>query len=503
MTTRLIQAKPPRSVSDSNCAHRVAIIGGGLAGLAAAVALVDSGLNFKVVLLESRPRLGGRASSFVDPLTGELVDNCQHVSMACCTNLADFCKKVGTSDLFRRVADVRFLSPEGKLSSLKAGPWPAPLHLSGSFLRANYLTVVERLRVAYGVAKLKAWRPDSRFGSDESVLSFLQRNHQTERTVRRYWATVLISALNERLHQMDVGHARKVFVDGFLRHRDGYQMEIPLVPLGELYGRRLETWLEANGVQVRLTTGVRSIEARDGTGRVSGLTLRTGEFVEADSVIVATPFDRVSGLLPDPIRRQIRGLDSLSRIESSPITGVHLWFDRSVCPFEHVVTVDRMIHWVFDHSALQGRAAPGLDGASGQYLQIVISASYDLQSLGKTEIRDAVLAELALIWPDSRSAKLLRWWVVTEHGATFAVRPGVDALRPPQRTPVPGLFLAGDWTDTGWPATMEGAVRSGYRAVEEILLDVGHPRPLVQPDLPSRWLARLTLGAPGRSVVTV
>ncbi len=504
MTTSSIRANPTRNVADSKPPHRVAIVGGGLAGLAAAAALVDSGLDFKITLLESRPRLGGRASSFPDPLTGELVDNCQHVSMACCTNLADFCRRVGTADLFRRVADVRFLSPEGKLSSLKAGPWPAPLHLSGSFLRANYLTVVERLRVAYGVARLKAWRPDSPFGPDESVLSFLRRNRQTERTIRRYWSTVLISALNERLHQMDVGHARKVFVDGFLRNRDGYQMEIPLVPLGDLYGRRLETWLEANGVEVRLTTGVRSVEVGDDDkGRVSGLDLRSGEFVGADSVILAAPFDRVAGLLPDPIRRRIPGLDSLGRIESSPITGVHLWFDRSVCPFEHVVTVDRMIHWVFDHSALQGRAAPGLDGANGQYLQIVISASHDLQRLSKTEIRDAVLAELSLIWPVSRSANLLRWWVVTEHGATFAVRPGVDALRPPQRTPVPGLFLAGDWTRTGWPATMEGAVRSGYRAVEELLIDLGHERTLVQPDLPSRWLARWTLGAPERSAVTV
>jgi len=484
--------------------HRVAVVGGGLAGLAAAVALVHSGQELEIILIESRPRLGGRASSFPDPITGELVDNCQHVSMGCCTNLADFCQKVGTANLFRRVAAIRFLSPEGKLSTLKAGPWPAPLHLSGSFSRANYLTPVERIRVAYGVSRLKAWRPDSKFGPDESVLSFLRRNGQTDRTIRRYWATVLISALNEQLHQMDIGHARKVFVDGFLRHRDGYRMEIPLVPLGDLYGSRLETWFEANRVRVRLTTGVRSVEVDDeGKGRVLGLTLRSGEFVPSDSVILATPFDRVSRLLPETVVRRIGGLDSLNKFESSPITGVHLWFDRPICPYDHVVTVDRMIHWVFDHSALQGRVASGIDDAQGQYLQIVISASYDLQPLSKIEIRDAVLAELAAIWPVARSANLLRWWVVTEHGATFAVRPGVDAFRPKQRTPVPGLFLAGDWTDTGWPATMEGAVRSGYRAAEELLVDAGHPRTFVRPELPSRFLARWTLGATNRPAVTV
>ncbi len=474
--------------------HRVVIIGGGLAGLAAAVAITQSGVPAQVTLIESRPRLGGRASSFPDPITGELVDNCQHVSMACCTNLVDFCRQVGTADLFRRVPDVCFLSPEGKVSRLQAGPWPAPLHLSGSFLRANYLTPVERLRVAYGVARLKAWRPSARFGADESVLDFLQRNGQTDRTIRRYWATVLISALNEQLHQMDVGHARKVFVDGFLRHRDGYQMEIPLVPLGDLYGSRLETWLAAHNVEVRLTTGVRSVAVGD-DGAVVGVSLRSGAQVPTESVVLATPFDRVAKLLPEATLRRIPGLDRLAEIESSPITGVHLWFDRLVCPFEHVVTVDRLIHWVFDHSEIQGRGA-GPEGSTGQYLQIVISASYDLQSLSKTEIRDAVLAELASIWPAARAAELLRWWVVTEHGATLAVRPGIDALRPAQRTPVPGLFLAGDWTNTGWPATMEGAVRSGYRAVEEWLIDRGRPRTLVQPDLPTRFLARWTLGKP-------
>lgn len=505
MTTHLSEpiTLPSQPTDGFGRPHRVVIVGGGLAGLAAAAALVRSGRQFAITLIESRPRLGGRASSFLDPVTGEFVDNCQHVSMACCTNLADFCQQVGTADLFRRVPDVRFLSPEGKLSSLRAGPWPAPLHLSGSFLRANYLSWTERLRVAYGVTRLKAWRPDGRHGANESVLAFLRRNGQTERTIRRYWATVLISALNEQLDRMDIGHARKVFVDGFLRHRDGYRMEIPLVPLGELYGSRLETWLTAQGVDLRLTTGVRSIEAgAEDEGAISGVRLRSGTVVPADAVIVAAPFDRVESLLPTVIRTRVPALDGLDRFESSPITGVHLWFDRQVCPHEHVVTVDRLIHWVFDHSAIQGRSVPRPDGDTGQYLQIVISASYDLQPLSKTQIRDAVLAELTAIWPATREANLRRWWVVTEHGATFAVRPGIDAHRPPQRTPVPGLFLAGDWTATGWPATMEGAVRSGYRAAEELLIDIGAPQTLVVPGLADNFLTRLTLGPIAGTTVT-
>ncbi len=474
---------------------RVVIVGGGLAGLAAAVGL--AGKDLDVTLIESRPRLGGRASSFPDPASGELVDNCQHVSMACCTNLADFCRRVGTADLFRREPGVLFLSPEGRYSTLKAGPLPAPLHLSGSFLRANYLTLGERLRVGHGLARLVFDKADH---PSETFDAWLRRHGQTDRTIERYWATVLVSALNERLDRMDVGHARKVFVEGFLRDREGYKMELPLVPLGELYGTRLERWLADNGVKVRLTTGVRSVDL-DGEGAVSGVTLRSGESVAADFVVLAVPFDRVDGLLPEGTRERIAGLARLGEFDASPITGVHLWFDREVCPVDHVVTVGRLVQWVFNHTALQGRRA---GEGKGQYLQIVISASYELVSLDNAAIRDRVLDDLAAIWPASRDATLERWRVVTEHGATFAVRPGVDAIRPPQRTGIDGLSLAGDWTDTGWPATMEGAVRSGYKAAEGVLADLDRPEVLIRPDLRGGWLSRRLLGppiwdAPGRS----
>ena len=464
---------------------RVVIVGGGLAGLAAAVSL--SGRDVQVTLIESRPRLGGRAGSFTDPLTGALVDNCQHVSMSCCTNLADFCKRVGTLDLFKTVDSIRFLSPSGKISTLAAGRLPAPLHLSGSFLRANYLTIGERLRVAYGLARLIL---DTTQASAEPFADWLLRHRQTIRTINLYWGTVLISALNERLERMDFTQARKVFVDGFLRNREGYRIELPTVPLGELYGLRLERWLKDAGVEVRLTTGAKSVEL-DSEGAVQGVTLRNGDSIAADFVVLATPFDRITGLLGENVVSKIPDLTHLQTIESSPITGIHLWYDREVCPFDHVVTVGRTIQWVFNHSKFQENADPK---PKGDYLQVVVSASYDLLHLDKNEILQVVTSELAEIWPKVREAKLERWWVVTEHGATFAVRPGIDAIRPPQRTPIDGLFLAGDWTDTGWPATMEGAVRSGYKAAEGVLRDLDRPTRLIQRDLPTGPLASLLLG---------
>ncbi len=487
-------------------APHVVIVGGGLAGLAAAAALVDRGL--RITLLESRPRLGGRASSFTDPVTGELVDNCQHVSMGCCTNLADFCRRVGIADLFRREPAFLFLGRDGRLSTLRAGKLPAPLHLAGSFLRVRFLGWGDKLRIAHGLACL-ALGHDERPG--EPFQSWLTRHGQNARTLDLFWSAVLVSALNERLDQMDFGHARKVFVDGFLSNPAGFEMELPLVPLGDLYGARLQAWLQAQGVAVHLTAGARAVDCDD-DGALRGLFLRDGTFLTADFVVLAVSFDRVPALAGEPLVARVPGLQNLAALQSSPITGVHLWFDRPVCPHDHVVTPGRLVQWVFNHTAIQGRTARGLapraDRQTGigpgekpesQYLQVVISASYDLLPLDKVAIRDAVLADLAAIWPAAREARLLRWWVVTEHGATFAVRPGVDALRPPQRTPIDGLFLAGDWTATGWPATMEGAVRSGYLAAQGILEDLGRPSRLLRTDLARGRLARLLLGSPAES----
>ncbi len=484
----------------------VVIVGGGLAGLATASALVDRGLQITIV--ESRPRLGGRASSFNDPATGEFVDNCQHVSMACCTNLADFCRRVGIDSMLRRERGLVFLGPDGRISRFRSGVWPAPFHLAGSFLAAKFLNAGDKIRVAYGLAILASARDDR---PGESFADWLLRHRQNLRSINLFWAPVLVSALNERLEQMDVGHARKVFLDGFLRNRTGFQPEIPLVPLGELYGTRLASWLRDHDVGARLTTGVSAIEL-DHDGAVSGVVLRTGEEISADFVVLAVPFDRVLGLLPDRIRDRLPALAGLDAMRAAPITGIHFWFDRPVCPFDHVVTPGRLIHWVFNHTALHGRTEAntkvrGLkkeENAStteskpspgqGQYLQLVISASYDLLALDKVAIRNAVLADLAAIWPDARAAQLLRWWVVTEHGATFAVRPGVERLRPPQRTPIDGLFLAGDWTNTGWPATMEGAVRSGYLAAQGILSVLDRPTRLIRPGLKPGLLAGWLFG---------
>ena len=470
----------------------IVIVGGGLAGLAVASCLVDRGL--RITILESRPRLGGRASSFPDPATGELVDNCQHVSMACCTNLADFCRRVGIGEMLRREPELVFLGPDGTDLAVpgrpRAGPVPPGRQLPVGAVPEARATSCS---VAYGLACL-AWDRDDRPG--ESFADWLLRHRQSLAAPSSCsGAPVLVSALNERLDQMDVGHARKVFLDGFLRNRTGFQLELPLVPLGELYGTRLE---ELAARSTRSRSG-----SRPGSARSSPMTTaRSAAWCSARaSRSPPTSWSWPSrstgsdGLIPDGLRDRLPALAHLGAMQASPITGVHLWFDRPVCPFDHVVTPGRLIQWVFNHTAIQGRTATaGVEpperrqpGARRRASICKWSSAPRTTCWRSTRSRSgtAVLAELAEIWPAARAAKLLRWWVVTEHGATFAVRPGIEALRPPQRTPIDGLFLAGDWTDTGWPATMEGAVRSGYLAAQEILTDLDRPTRLIRPGLPS------------------
>ena len=473
----------PTSVNfDRPAPPRVVIVGGGLAGLAAAAAL--TGHDLQITLLESRPRLGGRAGSFVDPASGELVDNCQHVGMACCVNLIDFCERVGVADLFKRDPVIVFVGPDRRVSKMSAGRIPAPFHLTASMLKLSFLTFLDKLRIAYGMARL---RFDAAGRPGETFESWLKRHAQNDRTIERFWGSVLVSALNERLDRMDIFHARKVFFEGFLENRQGYALDIPAAPLGEIYGVRMEEWLARRGVEVRLKTGVKRVEI-DHESSVQSVILRSGERLEADFVIVSVPFDRIADMFQADANGNSPAPKSIESIEASPITGVHLWFDKPVFPFAHAAIVGKTIQWVFNHTELQGREP------AGQYLQVVISASYDLVGRDNESIKDLVLQELSELWPEASGASLKRYRVVIEHGATFAVRPGIEALRPPQRTAVDGLFFAGDWTDTGWPATMEGAVRSGYLAAEGVLDDLGRARRLLKPDLPAGALARFLLG---------
>jgi squalene-associated FAD-dependent desaturase len=444
----------------------VLILGGGLAGLAAAQALAPRG--FRVTLLEARNRLGGRASSFNDAATGQLIDTCQHVSMGCCTNLAHFTRTIGIGHLIEPQPTLYFMTPDRRVSRFRANRWPAPLHLLRSFASAHYLTLGEKLCAAWGLVQLQRHTSDD----DPPFSDWLARNHQTQRIINRFWGLVLVSALNETPERIGLRYARKVFVNGFMTHPRGFEVEVPAVPLGRLYGQELIAWLAEHQVDLQLQRGVRRISV-DGR-RVTGLKLRQGERVTADHYIATVPFDRLLDLLPTDLIERERYFGNLRQLETSPITSVHAWFDRTATDLPHVVLMDSIGQWVFNR---------GETAAGECYLQVVISAARQFRGLGHDEIERQVVAELRRLFPRLRDATLIRARVVTEHAATFSAVPGVDRWRPPQVSPIDNLFLAGDWTRTGWPATMEGAVRSGYLAAEAVLERVGEPEKLVQPDL--------------------
>ena len=462
-------AAPPASMLQSEIKnHQSAIVvGGGLAGLAAAVGL--AGRGFRVTVLESRARLGGRAGSFTDPGTGQMVDACQHVSMGCCTNLAHFLRTVGVDHLLEPQPKLYFMTPDRRTSVFKADPWPAPFHLGRALTGAHYLTPLDKLRVAYGLAAMLWERPDA----DPPLLPWLKAHYQNARTIERFWAIVLTSALNETVDRVGLKYARKVFRDGFVRHRDGFTVHVPTVPLGRLYGDEPRAWLSSHNVELRENANVRRL-ALSPEGTIAGAELRDGSALSADWYVLAVPFDRVTDLLPDELVAREPYFGGVKNLTPSPITSVHLWFDRPTMKLPHAVLIDCLGQWVFD----RGEVAPG-----EFYLQVVVSAARDLKGLGREEVQRRIVDELGRLFPPVAQAQLLRAKVVTEHTATFSAVPGVDRWRPAQASPVANLAVAGDWTDTGWPATMEGAVRSGYLAAEAILARAGRPAKLVQPDL--------------------
>ncbi|WP_020474073.1 hydroxysqualene dehydroxylase HpnE [Zavarzinella formosa] len=421
----------------------VLVIGGGLAGLAAAARLATTG--HRVTILESRQRLGGRAGSFTHPQSGQLVDACQHVSMGCCTEFARFAKLVGIEHFLKPEPILWFMTPDRRVTRFAADSLPAPFHLSRAFARVHYLTWGDKLRIAWGLACLRLINPED----DRPLLPWLQKHRQNERTIKRFWGIVLVSALNESVDRVGLKYARKVFVDAFLRDRRGFEVQVPTVPLGRLYGEELSAWFAKNGVSVEFNARVTGSTVEG--NRLTGVTLRDGSLRVADDYVSAVPWNRLADWL------SIEILPSAGAFQPSPITSVHLWFDRSIMDLPHVVLVDCSGQWVFN----RGEVSPG-----EWYVQVVISASGEMRAMGHEKVESTIVEEMRSLFPAAQKARLLRAKVITEHAATFVPIPGIDTHRPGPVTKLENLFLAGDWTATGWPATMEGAVRSGFRAAD-------------------------------------
>jgi len=436
---------------------RVAVIGGGLAGLASAVALGSAG--FEVDLYEARNFLGGRATSWpAGGEDGEMIDNCQHILLRCCVNLLDLYRRLGVENKIRFHREFRFIEPGGRVSILKRGRLPAPAHFLGSFLKLKFLTTADKIAIARAMNAIPRERRKRADLDRITMLDWLREKRQTEAAIERYWRQVLVSAINEELDRMAAAHGFQVFWLGMIARADSYEMGIPDVPLRDLYDEH--SLARAGSVHIQHRSPVTAIE--NGDGRVTAIHTAAGRR-ESDYYVSALPFERLQPLLPGlPIEWEA--------FEHSPITGIHLWFDRQVTSLPHATLLDRTIQWMFNKS-------------EGRYIQTVVSASRSLLETPRNEIIDLAVRELAEFFPAVKEARLERAQVIKEVRATFSAKPGLEALRPLSRTHLKNFFLAGDWTRSGWPATMEGAVRSGYLAAEAVTAAAGTPLQFLLPDV--------------------
>lgn len=433
---------------------KVAILGGGLAGLATAAALGSAG--YEIDLFEAKSYFGGRATSY--PIAEETIDNCQHILLRCCVNLLDFYDRLGAGDQIDFHRNIDFLEPGGRTSRLHAGWLPAPLHFAGAFSRATWLTLGEKLALGRGLLAMRRQRLTRRDLDAITMQTWLEQHHQSPRLIERFWRQVLVSAINEELHLMSAAHGFQVFWLGFLAGPDFYEMGIPAVPLAELYG--LERWQRYPRVRLHGRTPVEAVTSENGA--ISGF-IAAGKVHTADAYVSALAFEKAQTLLPAlPI--------DWSAFSHSPITGIHLWFDRPVTQLPHGTLLDRTIQWFFNKG-------------EGRYLQVVVSASRSLTEMARADVIALALRELAEFLPAVKDAQLLKAHVVKEVRATFSACPGLEAKRPLAVTAIPNLFLAGDWTRSGWPATMEGAVRSGYLAAEAVARQLGTPQRFLKPDV--------------------
>jgi squalene-associated FAD-dependent desaturase len=451
----------------------VVVVGGGLAGLAASVALADQGL--RVSLFEKNPRLGGRATSYRLP-SGEYIDNCQHVTLRCCTNLEDFYRRVGVADKIRYYDELLFSDLKRRRGVIRRYPLPAPFHTAFSFAAFPLLSVTDKYSIARAMLHVLRAGGTPKLVSGITMLDWLRQEKQTPSAIDRFWRVVLVSALNEDLERTDAHYGILVFWKAFLSSSAGFGMGVPTVPLADLYASCAGR-IEQRGGEVRTRSSVGELCVSNGI--VAGVRVDgTGE-ITADYYLCAVPFDRLLKILPAGLLER-ETFANLGHLQVSPITGVHMWFDRSVMSEPFLTSVEGTIQWLFNRT--------------GEYVQIVISASHELSDLSQQEIIDICCRELSDLLPRAQGAQLRRAVVIRENSATFSPAPGCDQWRPSQRTMIRNLFLAGDWTKTGWPATMEGAVRSGYQAAEAILSLEGRSVSLIRPDLPAtgvaRWFAR-------------
>jgi len=486
--------------------QRVVVIGGGLAGITAAIGLRDAGIA--VTLLEARPRLGGAASSYVR--AGMTIDNGQHVFLRCCSEYQALLARLGVTDqvTIQERFDVTVLPGTWrKPARLRRSTLPSPLHFARALLSYPLLTLGERARVGRAALAFRLADETSSELDGQRLGDWLAARGQDERSRRRLWDLFIISALNIGGDDASVGLAATVIKTALLGKRDAADIGMARVPLGRLHGDATAELLRKLGVQVQMQARASGVEALPGGGfRVglsrgeapageeaavreeaggddaeAGTSQAGGQSVEADGVVLAVPSGQAARLAASA---GVAAADRFAGIDHSPIVNVHVIYDRNVMDLPFVAAVDSPVQWVFDKTRQSGLK-------SGQYLAVSLSAADEYVDMPTSALRELFVPALEELFPSAVSAGITDFFVTRERRATFRQGPGSGALRPGAATSVPGLVLAGAWTDTGWPDTMEGAVRSGQNAAQELARELASLPPAVRDaDLGAAGLAR-------------
>jgi squalene-associated FAD-dependent desaturase len=443
---------------------KVVVIGGGLAGITAAIALAKA--SHEVTLLEAKPRLGGATMSF--NRDGLVVDTGQHVFLRCCTAYRGLLDRLGMSahaPLQPRF-DVTVVAP-GKKAVLKRRRVPAPFHMLPALLGYPFLNHSERLRLARAALAFRRLNEADRETDELRLGDWLEAHGQDERTRRVLWDLFSVSSLNVPGDDASLALAAVVVKTGLLGDADAADIGVPTLPLGELHGAAAARVLGKLGATVRPQAKVAAVEVKDdGKFRVRLARAEAegddaGEDLLADAVVLAVPHDQAAKLVP-PGALPAGTAEAWAGLGAAPIVNVHVVYDRKVMDVPFAAGVDSPVQWVFDRTRISGMHARGDDG---QYLAISLSAADQYADTPVAELRAQFVPALAELFPAARDATVTEFFVTREKRATFRQVPGTAKLRPKSATALPGLVLAGSWTDTGWPDTMEGAVRSGLNAV--------------------------------------
>ena len=440
------------------------ILGGGLAGLSAATALAERGIP--VTVIEGRQILGGRAFSFKDIQSGDAIDNGQHILMGCYTETIRFLERVKTLHrlAFQRSLSVPFAGPRGRRAKLQCLPLKAPWHLYSGIARLSTLSLGDRWRLRYVEQALRDAGPHSGL-DDITVDDWLTQLHQSDSAKRHFWDLITIATLNEDPKVAAAEPLVTVLKQAFFGDATASRIALAKVGLSDLYVPESVAMIEQVGGKVLTKSPIERLEIRD--NRVTGVVLRDGRRIAADRVISTVPPHAFLKLLPPERVAQDPYFSRIAELRYAPIISIHLWFDREITDYQFVGLLDTTIQWLFNRSKIDEKASKG-------HLSLVISGAHAYDEWPEKKILTLALEELRRLFPEADHAVLLRSRVIKEHTATLSPGVGVEKLRPAHTSPIANLFVGGDWSKTGLPATIESACLSGHSCADLLMKEASH-----------------------------